>query len=102
LDDQGADCTHFDWPYISRRQILLFHARACDELTPPIHRTPPGPHTRSSLVPGTPRRRTVIPGLMSCPGFGVINEPFDASSVVYRSEEHTSELQSLTNLVCRL
>src|SRR5438046_7951072 len=31
-----------------------------------------------------------------CGNFGVINRP------VVRSEEHTSELQSLTNLVCRL
>ena len=29
---------------VSRRQVLLFHASARDELTPPIHRTPPGQH----------------------------------------------------------
>src|SRR5438046_8158763 len=28
--------------------------------------------------------------------------PFEAGSLDLRSEEHTSELQSLTNLVCRL
>ena len=54
LDDQGADITHFDWPFVSRRQILLFHARACNELTPPLHRTPPGPRAGSSLAPDTP------------------------------------------------
>src|SRR5271155_2255440 len=47
---QGADITHFDWPSVPRRQVLLFHASACDELTPPIHRTPPGPHAGSSLT----------------------------------------------------
>src|SRR5437016_7656446 len=30
------------------------------------------------------------------------NIAFEASSGIIRSEEHTSELQSLTNLVCRL
>lgn len=39
---------------VSRRQVLHFHASAHDGLTPPIHRTPPGPHTGSSLAEGTP------------------------------------------------
>src|SRR5262249_61710716 len=34
------------------------------------------------------------------PGFMVLAVPF--AVVALRSEEHTSELQSLTNLVCRL
>src|SRR5258706_15750661 len=38
------------------------------------------------------RRRTPVPGRLLAPG--------PASET--RSEEHTSELQSLTNLVCRL
>src|SRR5258706_11921814 len=32
----------------------------------------------------------------------VTTEPYSNESVLSRSEEHTSELQSLTNLVCRL
>src|SRR5438046_3734982 len=28
--------------------------------------------------------------------------PWDSRPIAFRSEEHTSELQSLTNLVCRL
>src|SRR5438093_6645772 len=34
--------------------------------------------------------------------FAVEERGFSAESMVQRSEEHTSELQSLTNLVCRL
>ncbi len=30
------------WPPLSGRQVLLFHASARDELTPPLHRAPPG------------------------------------------------------------
>src|SRR5438046_4723677 len=33
---------------------------------------------------------------------GVTHEPISRALVFSRSEEHTSELQSLTNLVCRL
>jgi len=35
----GQDTTR---PEVSGRQVLLFHASARDELTPPLHRTPPG------------------------------------------------------------
>src|ERR1017187_3854770 len=59
--DQGADNTHFDWSSVSRRQVLLFPASACDELTPPSHRTPPGPHAGSSPAEGTPM-------VCRCPG----------------------------------
>ena len=52
LSQPGADFTHFDWPTVPRRQVLLFHASACDELTPPLHRTPSGPHAGSSLTEG--------------------------------------------------
>ena len=37
-------------PSVSGRQVLLFHASACDELTPPIHRAPPGQHAGRRLV----------------------------------------------------
>ena len=39
---------------VSRRQVLLFHASARDELTPPIHRTPPGQHAARPLAQGPP------------------------------------------------
>ncbi|MGZ3303289.1 MAG: hypothetical protein ACXVBG_20610, partial [Isosphaeraceae bacterium] len=35
---QPGTITHFSWPPLSGRQVLLFHASACDELTPPLHR----------------------------------------------------------------
>jgi hypothetical protein len=83
LDRQGADFTHLDWPSVSRRQVLLFPASACDELTPPLRRTPPGPHAGSSLVGDAPQGCVFVPRLGCCPGFGVIVEPFGASAVVY-------------------
>jgi len=64
--------THFDWPPVSRRQVLLFHASACNELTPPICRTPPGPHAGSPLAEGTTRRAFLCPGTCDPPSFGVI------------------------------
>src|SRR5665213_3464733 len=67
LDGQGADVTHFDWPFVSRRQILLFHARACNELTPPLHRTPPGPRAGSSLAPDPPRGAPLSRGRRAAP-----------------------------------
>ena len=63
------------WPSLSGRQVLLFHASACDELTPPIHRAPPGPHTGSSPTEGPPKR-AFVPGPPTDPGF-------DASAVVH-------------------
>src|SRR6266851_5404180 len=41
-------------PPLSGRQVLLFHASARDELTPPLHRTPPGQHAGSPLTQDTP------------------------------------------------
>ena len=58
-------------PSLSGRQVLLFHASACDELTPPIHRTPPGPHTGSSPTEGPPRR-AFVPGPPTDPSFDAI------------------------------
>jgi hypothetical protein len=84
LDDQGTDITPFDWPPVSRRQVLLFHASACDELTPPLHRAPPGPHTGSSLAKDTPtQRRAGVPRQFHGPGFDAIIGSFDASAVVH-------------------
>jgi hypothetical protein len=83
LDDQGADLTHFDWPFVSRRQILLFRARACNELTPPLHRTPPGPRAGSSLAPDTPKDVSLSRGRRAGLGFDVIVHIHDASAVVH-------------------
>ena len=58
-------------PSLSGRQVLLFCASACDELTPPIHRTPPGPHTGSPPTEGPPWR-AFVPGPPTDPGFDAI------------------------------
>ena len=58
-------------PSLSGRQVLLFHASACDELTPPIHRAPPGPHTGSSPTEGPPQR-AFVPGPPTDPSFDAI------------------------------
>ena len=68
---------------LSGRQVLLFHASAHDELTPPIHRAPPGPHAGSSLAPGPPEGRALVPRPPTCPGFDAIMVSFDASAVVH-------------------
>jgi len=78
----GAKRTQYSRPHVSKRQILLFRARACNELTPPLHRTPPGPRAGSSLTPDPPEERALVPELGNGPGFDVIVEPFDASAVV--------------------
>src|SRR5437016_13935577 len=62
---------------------------------------------RSTLFPYTTLFRSKVRTLNLCPGDSpMIDEPSAAAmakpSTVTRSEEHTSELQSLTNLVCRL
>src|SRR5258706_12014967 len=62
---------------------------------------------RSTLFPYTTLFRSVSPaGNTATPSAGRDSStlPFSraTASTVCRSEEHTSELQSLTNLVCRL
>jgi len=71
------------WPSLSGRQVLLFHASARDELTPPLHRAPPGQHAGHPLAEGTPARRAFVPGTMRLPGFDAIVPPIDASAVVH-------------------
>jgi hypothetical protein len=44
------------WPSLSGRQVLLFHASARDELTPPLHRAPPGQHAGHPPAEGTHAR----------------------------------------------
>src|SRR5258706_10518353 len=63
---------------------------------------------RSTLFPYTTLFRSVRYAVMEFGGFlgiGTDRYPLPWESLKYepnRSEEHTSELQSLTNLVCRL
>ena len=65
--DQGANRTHFDWPSLSGRQVLLFRASACDELAPPLHRAPPRPQAGSSLAESTPQKARLCPGVTDRP-----------------------------------
>jgi len=71
------------WPSLSRRQVLLFPASACDELTPPLHRAPPGQHAGRPLAEGTQPARAFVPGALYSPGFDAIVPPIDASAVVH-------------------
>src|SRR5580693_6403157 len=71
------------WPQLSGRQVLLFHASARDELTPPLHRAPPGQHAGRPLAEDTPAQRVFVPGTMRLPGFDAIVPPIDASAVVH-------------------
>src|SRR5438093_7763146 len=58
---------------------------------------------RSTLFPYTTLFRSMLiknnPNIMAAVGF---SPPGRSATSAERSEEHTSELQSLTNLVCRL
>ncbi len=67
--DQGADFAHFNWPTASGRQVLLFRASACDGLTPPLHRAPPGRHAGCLLAEGASRRARLCPGVTVRPRF---------------------------------
>src|SRR2546425_8571747 len=64
------------------------------------------PHLRSMVVDGTWAGRPAAnqarrPGVPACsPAW--LTQPVITSSTASRSEEHTSELQSLAYLVCRL
>ena len=86
-------------PSLSGRQVLLFHASACDELTPPIHRTPPGPHTASSPTEGPPRR-AFVPGPPTDPGFDAIVVSFrcvSSGSHMFVFSSHTRPAHSETS-----
>src|SRR5215470_7285232 len=58
---QVGSFTHVPRPPVSGRQVLLFHASAHGELTPPLHRAPPGQHAGHPLAEGTPIRRAFVP-----------------------------------------
>src|SRR5258705_4817104 len=60
---------------------------------------------RSTLFPYTTlfrSRRTTISSCRTFPGHGCGSRSLAAAILLERSEEHTSELQSLRHLVCRL
>src|SRR6266540_3866180 len=59
------------WPTASRRQVLLFHASARDEFTPPLHRTPPRQHAVGFLAESLPNGHAFVPGVPTAPGFDV-------------------------------
>ena len=86
-------------PSLSGRQVLLFHASACDELTPPIHRAPPGPHTGSSPTEGPPQR-AFVPGPPTDPGFDAIVVSFrcvSSGSHMFVFSSHTCPANSETS-----
>src|SRR5207249_5169412 len=56
---------------------------------------------RRTLYRGAPLRRCRMPGELSA-GRVVVEDATEASTLYNRSEEHTSELQSRFDLVCRL
>ena len=80
---QQGTFTLIPWPSLSGRQVLLFRASACDELTPPLHRAPPGQQAGRPLAEGTPAQRAFVPGVLHSPGFDAIVPPIDASAVVH-------------------
>ena len=87
------------WPSLSGRQVLLFHASACDELTPPIHRAPPGPHTGSSPTEGPPWR-AFVPRPPTDPSFDAIVVSFrcvSSGSHMFVFSSHTRPAHSETS-----
>ena len=86
-------------PSLSGRQVLLFHASACDELTPPIHRAPPGPHTANSPTEGPPQR-AFVPGPPTDPSFDAIVVSFrcvSSGSHMFVFSSHTRPAHSETS-----
>ena len=62
-------------PSLSGRQVLLFHASACGELTPPLHRAPPGQHPGRLLTHSAHNPR-LHPGGSARPRFRCHRSPF--------------------------
>src|SRR5262249_59489867 len=70
---------------------------------PPTEISTSFPTRRSSDLPTTVAQADLDPApLAGHPGEGVARVDQEVQHDLMRSEEHTSELQSLTNLVCRL
>src|SRR5688572_32498209 len=64
-----------------------------------LFRSPPQAWRPASPAPSRPAREAARPGRATRP---LREGRYDRSSRLERSEEHTSELQSQSNLVCRL
>ena len=95
----SPSCGQLRRPSLSGRQVLLFHASACDELTPPIHRAPPGPHTGSSPTEGPPQR-AFVPGPPTDPSFDAIVVSFrcvSSGSHMFVFSSHTRPANSETS-----
>ena len=95
----SPSCGQKHRPSLSGRQVLLFHASACDELTPPIHRAPSGPHTGSSPTEGPPRR-AFVPGPPTDPSFDAIVVSFrcvSSGSHMFVFSSHTRPANSETS-----
>ena len=95
----SPSCGQLRRPSLSGRQVLLFHASACDELTPPIHRAPSGPHTGSSPTEGPPWR-AFVPGPPTDPGFDAIVVSFrcvSSGSHMFVFSSHTCPANSETS-----
>ena len=95
----SPSCGQKHRPSLSGRQVLLFHASACDELTPPIHRAPSGPHTGSSPTEGPPQR-AFVPGPPTDPGFDAIVVSFrcvSSGSHMFVFSSHTCPANSETS-----
>src|SRR6266536_5414304 len=56
----------------------------------------------SRFIVGLVRESLDLKAIMGSYGSGLGQPPFDPRMMVSRSEEHTSELQSRVDLVCRL
>src|SRR2546425_8816422 len=59
-------------------------------------------HLFGRLSKGQKAKLMILLALSQCGDLLVLDEPTDGLDPVVRSEEHTSELQSLAYLVCRL
>ena len=95
----SPSCGQQHRPSLSGRQVLLFCASACDELTPPIHRAPSGPHTGSSPTEGPPRR-AFVPGPPTDPSFDAIVISFrcvSSGSHMFVFSSHTRPANSETS-----
>src|SRR5437016_8761646 len=82
-------------PIVSKKSLSMIENVTRTAVTTPSFATRP-----KSRRPNVERSGgcTIAVGIRAAPGVG---KPFQTPGAA-RSEEHTSELQSLTNLVCRL
>ena len=67
LSRPGGNLRPLQLASLSRRQVLLFHVSAHDELTPPLHRAPPGQHAGRTLAERAQPTTRVCPGSSPIP-----------------------------------